>query len=1073
MNNLSSGNSSSVLCSQSALLEEKATPSLDGSRRRGESSEQDDKSKVNPQVEHDDQPSSPQTETQTEENDNDGLDCSAGGGSSSSSRGGSSFSRSGSGIFFSGRSRRGSTLRMHLTHVLLITTLWIVAVGMSVGVYIYLSNDQKLEFKRVFASYSYDILSGFQDAVEKKLNAIDTLATAVTETSKLTNQTFPFVSIPDFETRGSTVRVLSDALLIFWLPLVTDETRQEWEEYAMANRKEVIEGSFLVDEQQRQKQDQEFGFFNNEAPENQGGRDGQRLRRRMEESSSPPPPIDLRRRTQLFNVLDESVFLNGTGSFRIEDSHQDQDEEGALPPTDDPNVVPDGTNYHKQIFNVLDGSVLPTGTGPFLPVWQQTPAHARTQAILNLDFNRAPALGGVLPMLLEDPSKAILHRVFFPTPTGKKQMVASLATGQYRHDGHAEDFLNDPVSFMAYPVFDSLDVDNRQFVGVLAVNLYWSLYFTGILPSSAEPIVCVLSNSYNQTFAYHIDGASTIYLGEGDPHDSKYDNDPDFEVKVRVNQYIASRASPDKRGYTTASLHQTYGATDISIYPSIEMEHKYVTAQPITYAISIGVGFLVLSLTIVYMFSRALAQHSNAKTEKDLTAYVAHELRNPLGAMDSALYSMPDDSPPGVLELVSSMRVCSAFMIRLMNNLLDARQLEEGKMELHPHPTSLPEVLDQVSQMLRPSVREGVVLVHRCNTKAPTRSSAIPNVSSITEASESPPPAQGDWVECDKDRFQQVIINVVSNAIKYTTNGSITMSFHWEDSAALPTRNIKMNQRILIFVCKDTGPGIPKDLQSKMFHRFVGRGGAPGSGLGLAISKLIVERMGGTIRFHSDPSVKPGTTCVVRVPMQLYEGPELFMLSNNSDEDNAPCEVPREIEAKMEKGGTTTSIPKPSAPLIMEEISILVVDDIKMNRAMLKRRFRKCVAPNCVVSEASTGEEAMEILLGRPHNSSRGDDVETGGKNKTALKKFDVIIVDQYMEEAGGVLLGTDTVYAMRRSGIKSLIIGCSGNAMSTEFLKAGANFFWDKPLPTNPRIIKQLREGLKLKKPDNENQKT
>ena len=1051
MNEMRNSNSPSIVATCNhppSLVDEKATLSSKGTHVCNAQSDQIDKKKAplhrQKEQSQQQQPQSPRmTRTNSDGNNSTGAS------SSSSSPGESTRNllRRGNKWY-----RRGSSLRLHLTHILLITTLWIVAVSMSLGVYKYLANDQRAEFKRVFASYSHDILTGFQDAVEKKLNAIDTLATSVTETSLMTNQTFPFVSIPDFETRGSTVRVLSDALMILWLPLVTDETRQKWEEYALANRKEVIDGSYFVDSQQRQKQDEEFGFFDSSTaaePENQGGREGQRRLR---------------------------------GRRRIDRTLQD---DAPHPPPQDLNVVPDGTGYHKRIFDVLDGSVLTNGTGPFLPVWQQTPVTARSQAILNLDFNRAPALGGVLPMMMEDPSKAILHRVFFPTTTGEKQMQASLSVGQYRHDTHTEEYLNDPISFMAYPVFDSLDIDNRQFVGVLAVNLYWRLYFAGILPSSAEPIICVLSNSYNQTFAYHIDGTTASFIGRGDPHNKKYDRDPDFEVNVNVNEYIANRASPDKRGYTTASLHQMYGQTFLSIYPSSEMEDTYLTDQPITYALLVGVCFLVLSLTIVYMFSRALAQHSNARTEKDLTAYVAHELRNPLGAMDSALYSMPDDSPADVLELVSSMRVCSAFMIRLMNNLLDARQLEEGKMELHPHPTSLSEVMDHVCQMMRPSVRDGVALVHRCDTTTleaidtPIKSSLAPN-----ETSEMAQPSLGDWVECDKDRFQQVLINVVSNAIKYTTSGSITLSFQWEDnSMMLSTLQKKSNDRILVFICKDTGPGIPKKLQSKMFHRFVGRGGAPGSGLGLAISKLIVERMGGTIQFHSDPSVKPGTTCIVRVPMQLYEGPEQFLATNSNTCEDEPL-VSKQFQVVETEGSNDKSsemmlapaAPKPSSsPRIMEELSILVVDDIKMNRAMLKRRFIKCIAPNCVVSEASTGEEAIKSLLSSAQDEMKiGRNVHGAASHAATMtqqqqeqqqrgKNFDVIIVDQYMEEAGGVMLGTDAVYAMRRSGINSLIIGCSGNAVAKEFADAGANLFWDKPLPSNPQIIQQLRDGLRI----------
>lgn len=127
----------------------------------------------------------------------------------------------------------------------------------------------------------------------------------------------------------------------------------------------------------------------------------------------------------------------------------------------------------------------------------------------------------------------------------------------------------------------------------------------------------------------------------------------------------------------------------------------------------------------------------------------------------------------------------------------------------------------------------------------------------------------------------------------------------------------------------------------------------------------------------------------------------------------------------------------------------VIVDDIRMNRAILTRRIQKCIAPNCIVSEAARGEEALKMCCEQDEN---GDPPRT----------FDIIIVDQYMEEAGGVMVGTDVVVAMRRSNVDSVIIGNSGNDLDDKFLVAGADGFWKKPLPSNPEIIRQLRVALK-----------
>jgi PleD family two-component response regulator len=126
--------------------------------------------------------------------------------------------------------------------------------------------------------------------------------------------------------------------------------------------------------------------------------------------------------------------------------------------------------------------------------------------------------------------------------------------------------------------------------------------------------------------------------------------------------------------------------------------------------------------------------------------------------------------------------------------------------------------------------------------------------------------------------------------------------------------------------------------------------------------------------------------------------------------------------------------------LIEEPITVLIIDDIAMIRSMFRRRMKKGIAPNATITEASTGENALEIC-----------------KERT----FDIIIVDQHMEEAGGVMLGTDTVVAMRRLKIKSIIIGCSGNDINDEFMDAGTDWVMGKPTPSNSIIQKHLRQFL------------
>lgn len=460
--------------------------------------------------------------------------------------------------------------------------------------------------------------------------------------------------------------------------------------------------------------------------------------------------------------------------------------------------------------------------------------------------------------------------------------------------------------------------------------------------------------------------------------------------------------------------------------------------------------------------------------------------------MDSALKAMPEDNelPPSATELIAGMRICASFMSSIMNNLLDVRKMEEGALSLKRVPVNLERILASLHRMFLPNVKPGVDFQWR---------------------SEFTSKDQG-WVIGDSHRLQQIFTNVITNALKYTSHGSVILSVGWErdfvssasasdqqgsssatedtvDASARdtlrgpfastvnasghvqdyksyneddnavssdhdssleeqrdrppPTILRKRESKVMEarkhilptgpprirFECADTGPGILKSHQDQLFKKFVQRGGAPGTGLGLAISKHLVELMGGEIYYKSDPTVKPGSSCIVLLPLPLCDAPPG---ESDDDEDEAA------VKSSKKRAGAADS--KKDVPMIQEPISVLIVDDIRMNRMMLKRRLQKAIAPNALITESPNGETALEIC---------------------EREIFDVIIMDQFMEDAGGLLLGTDTILALRREGVKAMIIGCSGNDIDKEFVEAGADQCWQKPLPTNETIIRQLRRHL------------
>jgi hypothetical protein len=206
------------------------------------------------------------------------------------------------------------TNAVNVLRVLVLVLFLVTTTLTSVGVYFYTSNEETQNFESTYQANAQRIVESFHDAVERRLGAVNSLATAITSYSLDTKQTFPFVTIPNFEIRGSDLRVQADATNIFWMPLVTDETRDAWEEYALINRSQ-IDVAYLEDAKQRKKQDDEFGLSNSS---------------------------------------------NNTGNRMLQ-----QPQQGT--------ILNDGTGYKPSIWSPGDispGGDDAEGSGPYLPLWQ-------------------------------------------------------------------------------------------------------------------------------------------------------------------------------------------------------------------------------------------------------------------------------------------------------------------------------------------------------------------------------------------------------------------------------------------------------------------------------------------------------------------------------------------------------------------------------------------------------------------------------------------------------------------------------------------------------------------------------
>ena len=309
---------------------------------------------------------------------------------------------------------------------------------------------------------------------------------------------------------------------------------------------------------------------------------------------------------------------------------------------------------------------------------------------------------------------------------------------------------------------------------------------------------------------------------------------------------------------------------------------------------------------------RQRAEEAN-RLKDDFLATVSHELRTPLTAMIGWVKMLrtgrlPPDKYARALETVDRNTQAQA---QLIEDLLDVSRIISGKLRMETQPVHLVDVVQGAMDSVRPAAE----------------------AKAIQLQAELEP--DGDLVMGDAGRLQQVVWNLVSNAVKFSPGGSrVRVVLRREDGAAEVT-------------VVDEGPGIPADFLPHLFERFTQLDGGTtrrhgGLGLGLAIVRHLVELHGGTVRAVSDGPGR-GATFTVRLPLAS----------------------PRQSTGDTPSPRRTASFPAlpPANPPSLSARNILVVDDEEDNREVLKVLLQGCGAN---VITASCVPEALRALRETP-----------------------------------------------------------------------------------------------------------